>query len=282
MTAFCLFLSTLLVGQLESKTLGADLIRAGLTAKSPEAAKSAWEALMRPLDKPVLASAKTHSELPVALHAAWEEVRHDIRKSESDRVDVPDRATLGRFVGFLEGRLNRPMPEWWMRIVCDARSNDRSRCYFRAPRQSPYTTSATGIRSPKNVTIDKREQGLIIRCNGREVSLETGWLADMNRRSLGDAISVANDQGTNYVVAHTDRAMPCTLARFGPDGKCVWVTDVWAGGGLKDYGGQGFHYVAVLPDDSQVLIVGAADDVCYIESFSRKTGKAEWRFSTGY
>lgn len=57
-----------------------------------------------------------------ALTAKWERTR---RRLDSDGQAVENQLRLQRFLGFVEGRLRIPLPEWWSQRVLSIESKDR-------------------------------------------------------------------------------------------------------------------------------------------------------------
>jgi hypothetical protein len=86
----------------------------------------------------------------VAIRAAWEEVRRRLSQDIAARPKNSEWTSfkgIDRFVGFVEGRLRIPVPQWWALELADARSRELERTYFFVHREVGDPIGPRGLSS---------------------------------------------------------------------------------------------------------------------------------------
>jgi len=234
----------------------------------------------------------------VAVLAAWEEVRRPLPKfdrSISDRSPSMAVAVQGipRFLGFLEGRLRIPLPEWWAAEMKAARAYDRNWLIFF--RNEPLKARSDNSR-PRGIGPGFGTVPRIIRdynqAPGRLIGgdIAVSWTAHKIRLA-GDAIpTLAGDSFSGAVldnrclVAHFPGVWPIGFELYCIEyraAKLAWSTRVRLGCSLiAGAKGLGSHNVTLLIRNDVVYLFGMANDLAYIEGVALSDGHSVFAFST--
>ncbi|QDU43703.1 hypothetical protein Mal52_21790 [Symmachiella dynata] len=206
-----------------------------------------------------------------------------------------DRADAARFVGFCEGRLKIPLPDWYLTVLeFGSVRHDRVSTYF------VFRDGMHGLAIQKqHVTIkgdDNTELDWTVLSNapnevtvsGDNVVLD-GTSAESviplssvkTRGALQKGFAFTNDERRFWVTIY-DRSILSEddLLRFYVGDKVRWEADVW--GTIPPSSMSlplGNHYVSVVRNDNLVYVVGAGNCGAYVEGFDANSGKVVMRFT---
>jgi hypothetical protein len=226
---------------------------------------------------------KGHSELSIALRAAWEAVRRTISEEKQPIAVKPDADALHRFVGFLEGRLNVPLPNWWEQKLLNAHAYEREHTYFPLLDERPYHRTESGLSALSHIKIAKIDKDLVASEGNRSFRIPSLLVETSQRKGPVDAVGVLIDEERCYVALHSARCSPFKVSSVDRSvDRVVWSVEVWAAGGLIDYAGRGHHWITLDVRDGTLFVFGAGDDAVYVEGFSLNDGSNRFRFSTSY
>jgi hypothetical protein len=102
---------------------------------------------------------------------------------------------------------------------------------------------------------------------------------DVDKGGLRDMLTIRTGRRI-YLGVGTHVPLPYRLYRLdATTGSVDWQADVWAGGGLIQYAGRGFHYAAICNSrNNEVIVAGLGKEVFYLEGFDVKTGSPKFRF----
>jgi hypothetical protein len=237
----------------------------------------------------------------IAVGAAWEEIlralpKYDAAITERSASTSVQVQGIPRFLGFLEGRLRIPLPEWWAAEMKIARGFDRQSFFFfrNAPPQTRTDNSKARGLGPEFGTVPtivrdfKGAPHELVR--GGDITVS--W--DQHRiRLAGDTMdTLAGDrcagivQGEECLVAHFPSVWPADFHLYCVDwraGKSVWSTMSRLGcSRILGAHGPGSHSVDLLIRGGAVYVFGMADDVAYIDAIALADGRNLFRFSTSH
>jgi hypothetical protein len=210
------------------------------------------------------------SDCATSLAAGWERVRRTIPEAKRQGLVSPDSAALSRFLGLVEGRVQAPVPEAWEAAVKSTKGSSRMAIFFSCPEPVEGALKRTRPRREAHEWIVEKD-GLSIR-----VSAEDG---------LGPIDNAAVDIDTKavYIGLYGWPPVPYRLLAIDrASKKVIWSSKVWAAGGLKGYGGQGWHFAETRLGGETLTVFGISEGSAYIEVFDKNTGENRCRFSTSY
>lgn len=194
----------------------------------------------------------------VALLAAWERV---LRRGPVDGGRKADPVELARFIGFVEGRVQAPVPDRWADVI--------------------GASEGAGFRFEGGLRGDDRaafsdEQVTVT--HGDEVWVLPRW-------RFGGGLAMAFDGGSAYLAGGF--GIPVSYAVYEVDrltGEPVRAFDVWAGevGYTGSYEGLHAQFIEMSIWDSVLVVFGCSNSVAYIEAFDLETGEPLYRFGTNY
>lgn len=271
----------------------ADLRNGVCDANDPYELNEAYLSI-RKASSPELRDLKSGLHEGIALQAAWEEVRRQVPIPH-----VPDmvkwakgkRSRVERFVGFLEGRLKVPIPEWWETLLVEQTVSSaepggyvflrirpkKSQAFYKEAKIDP--SEKHKIWMPFDVHLkDKSDDQLIVSVNKRQITvprvIDRPW--GINATPIDDRrwLVVLHNE------AYADGTLMCLTES---DNKELWHSEIW---GEVQFGfrrGMGyFHWVDFRVRDNTAYLFGVTAQVIYVEGFSLTDGACRFRFSTSY
>ncbi len=206
----------------------------------------------------------------VALAAGWERVRRTMPKAKQQDLVSPDVAALARFLGLVEGRIRTPIPEAWEAAVKSTKGSSRMATWFSYPELIEGALKKNRPRRDAHEWIVEKDRMSI------RVPVEDG---------LGPVDNVAAHLDTEavYIALYGWPPVPYRLLAVDrASKKVIWSSKVWAAGGLKAYGGQGWHFAETRLGGETLTVFGISEGSAYIEVFDKNTGENRCRFSTSY
>lgn len=239
----------------------------------------------------------------VALLGMWHQTLHELRTTASSS---EKKEAITRFVGFTEGRTRIVLPTWWVHSLSTGRLAESRQLYFPAkPNRVPITvyrfsklTNGTGkivqegapVSDSPYLTYDVT----VYPAHARLLRYGRNWELVVGKsvtRLPGKAL--APDEGYRMVTVKLGETKylglgscsPIPYMLYGLDAKTdriVWDAHVWAGGGLIQLDGLGYHYAAISDDGDQVVVAGIGAVEFYLEGFDKKTGACRFRFCSLY
>lgn len=224
------------------------------------------------------------SHCGVALRAAWERVRRTIGEEFRQEAAKPDSASLNRFLGFVEGRLNTGVPSLWESTFSRVRAYRRSEFFFPCEvKQLQYHKTELGVAAPRDMSLKRIDGEVLVAIGKQSCQIPVTFMqSDKSEYPVDAACSLFTDTRC-YVAFHSDKCVPYRLRCFDrASKKCLWTARVWAAGGLAQYTGIGYHLVALKEENEKLLVFGIGIDAAYIEGFNRKNGEDAFHFCTSY
>ena len=213
----------------------------------------------------------------MALSAGWERVRRTMPEKEQQEALRPDRETIARFLGLVEGRTRFPIPAIWETAMKSLQYLSRKQFWFYLPQVLEGAANAEG-ESASGVAIRREgDQWTITKAN-QTISLST-----TDRFGSGGKAAVELKGETAYVALYG--RFPFSYKLYAVDrrsGKVIWVSRVWAGSGFGLRMGQDWHVVEIRVAGGKVAVFGVSSDTAYVEMFDQKTGENQCRFGTEY
>jgi hypothetical protein len=256
---------------------------------------------------------KGHSHDQIALHAAWEQVRRTIRNvpnpgtadGEGEYPDPPkiDERALQRFLGFLEGRFQLSLPEWWATRLAGAYAHVGDISYLHFISDPEQLTSENDMESDK-VPYSKTESGLyaaegtsVKKLPTGDFNVQIGELScDIPGHFFGDAEEFDYPIQVPYLTA-TMSAERCVFA-FRTGGTFsgrfrIHCLDrkssalLWSAKGLQHVTGGGsgrghYHWVAMRQRGDRLYVFGMLGYLVSIDTYSMKDGTKLTSFDTHY
>ncbi|MFW6114198.1 MAG: hypothetical protein ACOC7K_00490 [bacterium] len=241
-----------------------------------------------------------HADPAIAFAAAWERARRSFRQEESLKLRA-----IGRFLGFVEGRLCTTLPPWWRDTVADSRSCKPNTAFVLEKTQTPYRVTEVVFQrrdderkiesvvpfqnfyrlAPKSVELARRRRGLAISNRNRSIILPYDVIADLivDSHYTYGSISVLFGQEHVFVALHKQSAIPYWLLCLdAKNEQLIWRSRVWAGGGVLTLQGKSIHWVGIQEFEGTVCVFGVACECAYIEEFNTENGSPKFRFGTVY
>lgn len=248
----------------------------------------------------------------LAIRAAWERFGREIDRNrvmdgkKTQRCDIVAPYALGRFIGFMQGRLNVPIPTWW--ISC-FRNGETTGLVDRGPQFVPRIERLSFHTPAADPTIASRfhetTAKIMASTNVRDITIgQDGFLVatlacGMNCR-IPEKLLLGHDEdefdvpGVSAVPLVNGR---CIVALFElqststvaplwcinpASGEVIWTSTVW--GNYHPVGGSGpaVHTMEILVFRDIVFAFGKDSYDLYLEAFQVDDGTNQFRFSTSY
>ncbi len=221
-----------------------------------------------------IASLRHHKDLKVAIPAAW---CLCVKKSEAAGTQQQAALHKQEFLGFVSGRLNTPLPEWWKKRIL--RYHTPENMLLTAP---PGIIQTDGVSHRRDVVIEWVTDKWII----GELDRRKFWIPS-GRKSTSDLgvgfIDVVKAPGGRQIFA---------VSKIGPSDVPVYCvdqdgTELWRAkkiafvqeSVLGRFGfWQGIMQLVVSGD--RVMLFGEDESAIYLDIFSLKTGEVLCRFTT--
>lgn len=222
----------------------------------------------------------------IALRAAWESIRRDIRIGvDRERVELPE-SDLFRFVGFVEGRLKQSVPEWWVNRLKRAKGNREDTLIFSAKddRELIYLGDRH-LRHDAHHEMTLHDSLIVVRSKEGTIQLPIRLLEGKRLQLTYRCVSLALNERLCVIATHMEGAMAyelmCLQRKTMEE---LWRTVVWASSppSIVASGDPPVHKVDVVVDDNHVTVFGATSNSQYIEKFNINDGTAVCRFGTSY
>jgi hypothetical protein len=230
---------------------------------------------------------KTQGDDSVAICACWEEIRRKLPKRDEGvvvvdpKMAVPVHGVPG-FLGFVEGRLRVPLPQWWAAELSDARAyNCDSLVLFRAyPHKRGLRRLAPSFGIVPEVAREGKDEVVVAWDKRRlRLALKSGPFDSIDAFCglvVGERCLVAQ--------YHFVSANPFELRCYDTaSGRMIWSSKVWCGCSMTG-GASGplSHDVELVFRDGIIFVFGMEERAAYIEGFSVSEGRNVLRFSTTY
>lgn len=220
----------------------------------------------------------------VAIRSAWEQVTHTVPVKSGKKVYRPDRASLIRFIGFLEGRGRLNVPKWWSDSIIDSRANQRDNIYPSYPKEYVYINPGPKwATAPRRTKIEKSKKGYLLKIDANSVRLPPKLLKPEDAVISPLHISAKFSPTQCVVVIHDSVGYPFTLATIDRKSqKLLWKKRGWGcwSGGISGVGG--WSRVQVTVQDDRIVVFGLASLGFYVEAYESKTGKNLFRVSNNF
>jgi hypothetical protein len=211
----------------------------------------------------------------IAIRAAWEPVRRSFPLLAVNESAIVNHGCMQRFCGFVEGRLNCNVPDWWER-----NAEEMSDLLF-------FPVEELGV------SILDGEQSVFVP-NGFDITFseDSVLFVNGNNRCRVPCTLIQNRRLLHSVAAQFHNG--CLFCAFLKDSPyqyelhCVdcetetvlWSADVWAGLIRGSSGPESRHSMEIVVTESTTLVFGMAPSVAYIEGFDLQSGALVFRFST--
>jgi hypothetical protein len=223
----------------------------------------------------------SHAHTGVALRAAWEPAKIAITQRPTP-APTDGRAALSRFVGFIEGRLQLPVPEQWEAVALSAKEANRGCVGFREGDKSLYHRTPSGLYAPVGTVLEGTAGGIAVTIGDDSYEFNRAVVALLQRKGTLQSVNAHFDGDRCIVAFHSNRGSSYTLYCFDRrSSEEVWSSSVWASG-IDMYTGVGFHCAWLVVAHENVFVFGASDESIYIEAFDVRDGENTFRFSTAY
>jgi len=224
----------------------------------------------------------------LSLIAAWSQLKAAVLVEKTSE-DQPIGDHADRFLGFVEGRLNFDIPEWWEEQLRDGLVFD-DQCNFGNDRTMQLWSESNRRLFSGVGDVLSTQDVVALHSGTRRVVLQ--------RRDFRELISEVEDPSGTVLhevaaIISDEHTFICFCGGFGPStlscvsnatGQVVWVTSV-DNGSIPDRGysgrGDGQYCELYLSRDS-VVICGVNDIAMYLQVVSRTNGQTKVRFSTSY
>lgn len=258
-----------------------------LNAKSPSQAAKEYQRLIKTLNDRQLGDLVFDANTGIAIQMAWEKSRGTFSLPPSELESAPS-ASVQRFAGFLEGRLQTPLPASWKRILVNRVQRKSAGIAFPSvggPDVIPPSALSPewNLHIPNGLSLSTVNNQVVLKSNGTSVNIPTDVIQRMRKGEQ------------NYLSVHIGDARTLIAffdyAGFGFDLNCIennsgrvaWRSPVWALGRVVATGPSSqVHTVSLVQTASVAIVFGAEIHGLYIEGFDIETGTPSFRFCTSY
>jgi hypothetical protein len=221
-------------------------------------------------------------DIGIALQAAWEtHLRPAKRKKEEEfrTDDVYDATELTKFVTFVKERTKASIPDWWAFAVTDVDLFPGRHHAFPDPANPDPSKPKVARYKDKQLQVEVKGQDFVYSSDERSIEFPKNTFDQL----LIDSFVGVLVEKRPVVAAYTAiSGFPYQVAGFeGKGGKPVWKADVWSAG-RRELAGAGYHRVEMTEKAGTVYLFGVESHGAYIEAFDAFSGKARFRFCTGY
>lgn len=230
---------------------------------------------------------KSEANDGLAIRAAWEEVRRRLPKPDEGlfirdpTMAVPVKG-VPRFLGYVEGRLKVPLPQWWAAELENARAYDRdSLVLFR---EYPHRPGARSIAPAFGIVPEVARDGT----NEIRLSWDKRRLALPVKSAPFPSVTRFRGLvvGKQCVIARYNFVSASPFELFCVDiesRRQIWSTQVWCGcsrtGGAS---GPLSHDIDLVCREGVLFVFGMEERTAYIEAFAMADGRNLLRFNTTY
>jgi hypothetical protein len=229
-----------------------------------------------------LRSLKNDADLSVALRAAWEEICFTLPEKGQFGALTVDSRKLHWFVGFMEGRLNLDLPEYWVKGFVHAEAFRRDNVVFHHLDESIYHATNHNLRVPRDTSVEDRDGGVEFKVGKDSITIPTSQFEKMTPPGSVDHLSALFEPDRCFVLAYDGFFGNGTLFCLErPGGKTVWMKELWLGssGGARS-GVSQFHAASIIKQKERISVVGITGFAAYVEACDSKDGRIIFRFST--
>lgn len=219
----------------------------------------------------------------IAISAAWERAQREVEEGDAQVASSSKHAALGRFVGFVEGRLGVAVPSWWEQSVMSVRRTEHFGFRFPAPNTPPFEKTRSGKLASIGTEIVSTAEGLIVSRDNHKCLIKRDLIERASRWGVVGSVSIATLEKNSCVALHGMASGHYVMFCIDRDSsEKAWETTVWAGGPGTAIAGWVFHWATVVVEDEVIYVFGINTDAAYIEAFAVKDGRALIRFATSY
>lgn len=255
---------------------------------------------------------KFHSDIGIALSAAWVEFlssSQPVQRNNSKGFDF-DVASIERFLGFVEGRLGVPLPKAWNQRIVRGRFGwgppGLSRIQpprevsilrkwfigFRDGESQERAVSPVGLFAEEEISINEEMTELIT--NRVHIVLPPDVVSQLRDsdsddiqkilglEKIGKYLSVLVSEEHSYVALFSGECRYFCLTCIENDGGSVkWTAPIWAGEPptMGDPHSNG-HAVYIAEREGLVIVFGVSRPNAYIEGVNASDGTPAFRFYT--
>lgn len=253
-----------------------------IQADSPRDAARSYRNLFDTVGDDSIPNLQQHPYDSLAIQAAWEGVELTL-PTKSDAPLRPCRTTIGRFLGFLEGRSRVNAPQWWVDAVLDVRANHRGSIEAGGINaRSKGEHGAKGDSPPKVAVLDTLNGKPAVRIGSALICLPAGYVDAVKKQGLSHGFSAYFTSSQCFIAAYESAGHPYSLTCFDiATSKTRWTSLVW-GSHWGATTGIFFHWVEVVVQRDKVAVFGVSTTGFYTEVFRMKDGKNLMRFSNAY
>ncbi len=215
----------------------------------------------------------------VAIAFEWSRFSQKLKTKDIAQLDGP---SLQYFIGYVEGRTRSRLPEWWKKTISSSQIRKDGLLIKRDHHRKPDASgSRTILNSPSGTSASLAKGTLRIEFGESVCELGEKFLDEIKKTVDFTAIDIANVDDKSFVVLFTDddpnQSVLCKVSKA--TSLAVWKSKVW---GCFRVAGANFHSASMATSPDSVLVYGQSAGTLYIESFNKRTGKCNFRFSTLY
>ena len=138
------------------------VIENAIGAKAPFESARWYRRLYAEANDIDLIELQRHHDRGLAMRTAWERVRRCIPKETRGRSMSVDPRFLFRFLGFVEGRLQISIPQWWEKGVLRSQAHSRARVSFTAADDERYRECGFGFQSDDATVVYESKDGVVL------------------------------------------------------------------------------------------------------------------------
>ena len=202
-------------------------------------------------------SVESRGDVSSLLHASWQ----DARRNPSEY-----RHRVSQFVGFLEGRLGVPVPNWWrQRLAMQLESQSKDYVHPITAPPHPYLLTRDSVGEDGFMTVAVGSQ---------EVRLPAKVLP-ADGSDFG--IAVAVERSRCYVVTYGSLES-YRLNCFNPNaGEVLWRSELDTATRSMP---KVLDPVEIAVGANTVVVFAASDDACHLHQFDSNIGMATGHFTT--
>lgn len=252
-----------------------------LAVKTPGDNLEAYHELFHNLAKRQIPALKHHPNIGIGIRSAWEDLMRKLVENDKAEAEKPSESNLLHyFAGFVEGRLDCEIPEWWKKTLLSAKANGRDNFRFTLPHEAFLRSEKNDISGLLKVENMKAEEPLIIPAGHRKVIIPASVIKQMYTNQLARYFFTGE---RIYLAWHMDAAGSYHVYCLDPkSNKIDWTAKIWADGGHVLYTGIGNHVLTFVNTKDRLIVFGASESCVYVEGLKKDNGKNVYRFSTGY
>lgn len=223
-------------------------------------------------------SLRTNANATVALWANWQEVKRRIPTLVNARSQHVDMASIGRFIGFLEGRLRIRVPSDFEEMLRSAKASSPSDLGVAVPTEMRRFVQCSGVYVPLlcNCRLRDRNQKMILNVGGVAFDVPTEVRESIWGYEPAE-ISVCLQAGGVLVLAHS----PTEAGELWSikSNRVVWRSEIWQLVHMLTGMGHTNH-VQVVIEDERVIVFGELTGSGYMQIMRLSDGKLQAFFAT--